>query len=95
MAATSLRKFLPEIYGTVLTTLENQEVSVLIVERVPHTLFSFCKALVCKKVTAETWLLFLNTFFRLIVQACGEGGYLLVDLHWKNLGITEQEELST
>ena len=36
LAETSLNVFLPEIYGTVLTTLEDQDVSVLVVERVPH-----------------------------------------------------------
>ena len=72
LAATSLPRFLPEIYGTVLTTLENQEVPVLIVERIPRKLLSFCDALVCKKVTADTWFVLLDTiisFVRLIADA--------------------------
>ena len=60
-----------------MTMLDKASVSVLVVERVSHTMLSWCTALVHKKLHTETMKL------------------LIADLHWKNIGVTDQEALIT
>ena len=66
-----------------------------VAERVPHTYQSFCEAVVSEDPDADaaSVKMFLGVvagFFCLVVEAAGDLGFQLKDLHWKNLGLTNE-----
>ena len=66
---------MPQVYGAVLTESHGVRVSVLVVERVPHTLTSWSNALLLRPPDHAAIRLFADVilaFFRMIVAVAGE-----------------------
>ena len=70
-----------------------EELSVLVAERAPHTLTSWSTALLASPPDHAAVRLFADVmvaFFEMVVAVAGDLQYVLVDLHWDNVGLTEE-----
>ena len=93
LADSPLKVWMPQIYGAVVTQFQGRGVSVLVAERVPHTMTTWTTALMAPKPSLEAALLFrdvIGAFFRMVVAVAGDLDFMIVDLHWGNVGITKE-----
>ena len=83
----------PKVYGCVVTTWNNEDVSVLVMELVQDTFTAyFAKMAQCSvdEVTLHLAVCTISGFFNLVRRAAGDLKYCLSDLHWKNVGVSAE-----
>ena len=100
LSQSKFQEFMPVVYGSTLCEWEGEQVSILIVERVEHTLKSFCSSLIQiqPRPTKDDTSILLQLFpgiFEHITRAVGTLNYQLSDLHWDNIGVCSQTQVLT
>ena len=75
LAETSLAVWMPQVYGAELTEFRGEQISVLVVERLPHTMYSWCNALLARPPDHAAVRLLADVilaFFQMVVAVVGE-----------------------
>ena len=88
---------MPLVCGAFKCSWDDERVSVLVVERVQHTLRSWTLSLT--KLTPHPdddalhiLILLFAAFFTTVTNASDKEGFQLSDLHWDNIGVTAVTE---
>ena len=75
LAETSLAVWMPQVYGAELTDFRGVQISVLVVERVAHTMYSWCNALLARPPDHAAVRLLADVilaFFQMVVAVVGQ-----------------------
>ena len=75
LAETSLAVWMPQVYRAELTEFRGVQISVLVVERVAHTMYSWCNALLARPPDHAAVRLLADVilaFFQMVVAVVGK-----------------------
>ena len=96
LASSLLGQCTPTVLGCVSSQWEGKQVSVLVMERIPHDFASLLSEVILHD-PEEEWLGaalgVIREFVGLVAIAAGQLEYCLADLRWKNIGVAADGRL--
>ena len=98
LSTTSFQEFMPVVYGIARCDWNGEDISVLVMQRVPHTLRHFCRSLIGQTdIPAENHVHLLVRVLPAVLEQLTKAskvhGFQLKDLHWDNIGVGSEAEV--